>query len=67
MRSWVLLVVRGRGRLVLRWEQAHGNPRRKRLPVDEQLRRHLVSEVEQGRLEPHEAGERYERFLARHS
>ena len=65
MRRWVLLKVPRRGRLVLRWEQAHSNPRRITLPVEEMVRQNLMAEVQAGRMEPEVAGERYERFIRR--
>lgn len=56
----VLWRIRGRGRLVLRWERAQG---RSGLPVEESFRRHLVREHEQGRMSLAEVEYRYGRFL----
>jgi hypothetical protein len=41
------------------------NPRRATVPVHEQVRQNLLREVDEGRMEPEQAGDRYERFLRR--
>jgi hypothetical protein len=61
------MVVRGRGRLVLRWEQAQSNPHRERVAGEEAFRRRLTERVRLGQITHEQAGERYERFLRRHT